>query len=374
MPSSSTEGAPPARRKWLFAALATLLGIAGYLIAAEIVFRFLPVASGLRSVPVDTANPVFHFEPNGTYTYSLTWRMDYVHRGRVNNAGFVNDQDYRKDDTTPLIAVVGDSFIEAQMVPYAETVQGRLAKALAGEFRVYSFAASGAPLSQYLIWSRHAVRDYGARAVVINVVVNDFDESHVAYAQSPGFWIYVPDASGALQLRLQPLRHGLIRTLARQSALARYLLINLRLGHYLQNEPWLHSLFFGRALAQDANADALRLERSYAVIDAFLRDLPRMVELPKDRVLLTVDGYRYPDLKGASEGAYFDRMRKALLERASAQGYEAIDLDPMFFARFRATGERFDFPTDPHWNGNGHAVAAEAVRGSRMLRVVRQEK
>ena len=109
MPSSSTEGAPaPAARKWSFAALATLLGIAGYLIAAEIVFRFLPVASGLRSVAVNAANPVFHFQPNGTYTYSLTWRMDYVQRGRVNNAGFVNDQDYRKDGA-PLIAVVGDS-------------------------------------------------------------------------------------------------------------------------------------------------------------------------------------------------------------------------------------------------------------------------
>ena len=373
MRSSSTEGAPvPAARMWAFAALAMLLGIAGFLIAAEIVFRFLPVASGLRSVAVNAANPVFHFEPNGTYTYSLTWRMDYVQRGRVNNAGFVNDQDYRKDGA-PLIAVVGDSFIEAQMVPYAETLQGRLAQSLGG-FRVYSFAASGAPLSQYLIWARHAVRDYGARAVVINVVVNDFDESHVAYAQSPGFWIYVPDDTGTLQLRLQPLHHGLMRMLARQSALARYLLINLRLGYYLQNEPWLQSLFFRRAFAQSPNADALRLERSSAVIDAFLRDLPRMVELPKDRILLIVDGYRDPDLKSASEGSYFDRMRKALLERANRQGYEAIDLDPIFLARHRATGERFDFPTDPHWNRNGHAVATEAVLGSRMLRAVREGK
>ena len=73
------------------------------------------------------------------------------------------------------------------MMPYAETVQGRLARALAGDFRVYSFAASGAPLSQYLVWARHAVRDYGARGVAINVVVNDFDESHVAYGGTPGF-------------------------------------------------------------------------------------------------------------------------------------------------------------------------------------------
>ena len=80
------------------------------------------------------------------------------------------------------------------------------------------------------------------------------------------------------------------------------------------------------------------------MIDAFLRDLPRMVELPKDRILLIVDGYRDPDLKSAGEGSYFDRMRKALLARANAQGYEAIILYPMFLARNRATGERFEFP------------------------------
>ena len=113
----------------------------------------------------------------------------------------VNDQDYVREGP-PLIAVIGDSFIEAQMVPYAETLQGRLAAALAGKFRVYSIAASGAPLSQYLVFAGHAVRDYGAGAAVINVVGNDFDESLAAYKLGPGFWLYAPDASGTLRLRL----------------------------------------------------------------------------------------------------------------------------------------------------------------------------
>ena len=66
------------------------------------------------------------------------------------------------------------------MVPYAQTLYGRLAEKLAGRFRVYSFGALGASLSQYLIWAGHAVREYGARAVVINLVGNDFDESYVS--------------------------------------------------------------------------------------------------------------------------------------------------------------------------------------------------
>ena len=69
-------------------------------------------------MPVDAADPVLHFTPNRPFTNSLGWNFHNVVHGRVNNAGFVNDQDYVRDGP-PLIAVIGDSFIEAQMVPYA---------------------------------------------------------------------------------------------------------------------------------------------------------------------------------------------------------------------------------------------------------------
>ena len=125
-----------------------------------------------------------------------------VNRGRVNNAGWVNDQDYRKDDATPLLAVVGDFFIEAQMVPYAETMQGAARQGARGAAPGLQLRRLGAPLSQYLIWARHAVRDYGARAVVINVVINDFDESHTTYRTAPASGCTPPDQNGDLQLRL----------------------------------------------------------------------------------------------------------------------------------------------------------------------------
>ena len=361
--------------QWLLASISILIGIFGFLVMAELTLNLLPVASGLRSLPVDAEHPVYHFEPNRSYVFSHGWRLQNVNRGRVNNAGWVNDQDYRKDDVTPLLAVVGDSFIEAQMVPYAETMQARLAKALEGQLRVYSFAGSGAPLSQYLIWARHAVHDYGARAVVINVVINDFDESHTTYRTAPGFWLYAPDQNGDLQLRLTPHRRGFLWTLAQKSALARYLLINLKIGPRIMATPWLTRIFIRPAQAEttDQATEDPRVRDSYAVIDSFLRDLPRMVELPRNRVLLTVDGFRYHGAAVASEGSYFDLMRRALLTKATAQGYEAIDLDTLFLAPPRAGNMRFDYPEDLHWNGAGHAVAAEAVLSSRMMRELRQQ-
>jgi hypothetical protein len=364
------------RRKDLMLSTASgVISLAVFLILCEIVLRFLPVSTGLRSVPVTAADPIFHFTANRSFVHSFGWNLELPNLGRVNNAGFVNDQDYRRDDPSPLLAVIGDSFIEAQQLPYAETMQGRLARALEGKMRVYSFAGSGAPLSQYLIWARHAVEGYAARAVVINVVINDFDESHIRYKTGPGFWLYMPDAEGRLRLRLVEHRPGWVIALARRSALARYLMINLKLHHYVFDINLLGQLIFGRpANAQPryadnpaAQANPTRVRDSLAAIDAFFRDLPRLVALPADRVLFTLDGFRYPHLAAESAGSYFDVMRQAFGTRAMTAGYEVIDLDPLFFSRHRQTRERFDFPQDLHWNGNGHAVAAGAVLSSKLL-------
>jgi hypothetical protein len=359
------------------ARLATAIGlplasVLFVLIAAEIALQFTPVASGLASQPVDAAHPVFRFTPDRPFVYSRGWDMHRVRHGRSNNAGWIDEQDYRRDDPTPLLAIVGDSYIEAQMVPYSDTMQARLRRSLAGRLRVYAFAGSGAPLSQYLIWAGHAVREYGARGVVINVVGNDFDESVCALKRSPGFWCYGEEADGQLRLRLIEHQPGLGTTLIRNSALARYLLINLQVMQQVWRMQGLVDWLFGTAAhAQFAGntatqADERRLLLSRAMLDAFFRDLPERVGLPRERVLFTLDGFRTPTDAAAGRGSYFDLMRRAFLAKAQALGYEAIDLDRLFMAPERA-GQRFDYPDDAHWSGSGHAVAAAAVASSQML-------
>ena len=129
--------------------LLTLGSVLTCLLVLEATLRFLPVSDSLRTQPVNAANPVYHFEPNRDVLRSQGWNFEMVNRVHVNNAGFVNDQDYVADDPRPLLAVVGDSYVEALNVPPSETLHARLARAAGGKARVYSFAASGAPLSQY---------------------------------------------------------------------------------------------------------------------------------------------------------------------------------------------------------------------------------
>ncbi len=360
-------------RDKLYAAISILIGITLALAIGEAVCRFLPVNDGLKAMPVNASAPVFHFTPNRNVTWSRDWNFSIVNRIHVNNAGYVNDQNYDARDPRPLLAVVGDSYVEAAMVPPHDTLQGRLSKALAPAARVYSFAASGAPLSQYLAWAREARKKWKAQALIIVVVGNDFDESLAIYKQGPGFHHYVAGANGALHLQRFDYEPSLLRLAVRKSALARYVLFNLQAHEHLPalaNElmsfvrPARADIFVGNT---SASTDADRLRWSKAAVLAFLHDLSAYAGWPPGSVLFVVDGVRYPSNNPAVAASYFVQMREFFIAAARRAGYEAIDMDPAFFAHYRATGERFEFPTDGHWNGLAHRLAAEAALHSALL-------
>ena len=336
------------------------------LVVAEAALRFFPVTSGLHALPVSKDSPVFRFSPNRDFIFSRDWSFNMINRGHVNNDGWVNNQDYRVTDYPPLVAVIGDSQVEAAMMPYPQTFHGLLAKLFEGKLRFYSFGASGAALSQYLVWARYAVSKFKARALVINVVGNDFDESRIEYISSLGFWYYAPGADGGLHLQLVEYHPGAMTALVRHSALLRYLALNLgAVFKFYAVMNWFRPHDDSNAGFTLANPSP-RIAASKAAVDAFLRDLGQ-IGLPAQCIAFTVDGFRYPDRVERDAGTFYDIMRRYFIERASTRGYEAIDLDPLFLARYQETAERFESPNDPHWNANGHRVAAEALRSSRLL-------
>jgi hypothetical protein len=343
---------------------------------AEVVLRFLPVSEGLRAMPVNEADPVFHFTPNRDLTWSHGWNFDIVNRVRVNNAGYVNDQSYEIDDASPLLAVVGDSYVEAAMVPYAETLQGRLAAIAGPDRRVYSFGAGGAPLSQYLAWAREARVKWKARALVVVVVGNDFDESLAMYKTGPGFHHFVEAADGSLKLTRFDYNPSLLRYAVQRSSLAKYLLVNLQAQEHLrQLFDHLRQLFDLKSSAQPAQvedhvgnvsaiASSQRVEQSKAAIRAFLTDVSAYAGWRADQVVFVIDGVRYPAMAAQLAGSYFGQMRSYFMTEAQHAGFEIIDMDPWFFARVKTGPAQFEFPGDGHWNGVAHGLAADAVARS----------
>ena len=377
-PAAVDGDAPPGlARTLVFATMAVTLSIIGCLTLAEVVLRFLPVATGLAALPVNAAHPVYRFDPDRPFVFSRDWNFSIVNHGRTNNDGFVNDEAYVKDDPRPLLAVIGDSYVEAAMVPNARTFYRRQAEALGTKGRVYSFGASGAPLSQYLVWARHAAKTYAPTGLVIVVVGNDFDESLLAYNHRPGLHVYARDVDQRLHLTRIDYVPSSLRLLARHSALARYLIFNLNalevagtLLDRLRPATPAHAATPDYVGNTAAAASPQRIRDSEAAVDAFLADLATMVPLPAERIAFLLDGARYASDVAFTEQSYFGHMRTYFMGQAARRGHEVIDLQPWFLARGRDGTARFEFPTDGHWNALGHEVAAQALAASRLYRTV----
>lgn len=359
----------------------SIMAIAGSFLACamilEIILRLLPVATGLWALPVNASQPIFRFTPNREFLFSRDWNFSIVNRGYINNDGFVNDEDYALHDSRPLLAVIGDSYVEAAMVPNDKTFYRRLAATLKQKGRIYSFGASGAPLSQYLAWTQYVIQKYRPSGVAILVIGNDFDESLRAYNQRPGLHVYDRGPDGRLRLTRTDYYPSPLRSLVRRSALGRYLVFNL--GAYDVAKQWAAQVGLispARAAAPHyvgntaASASAQRIHDSLEAVDAFFDNMANSVPLPAQNILFLVDGARYRSDIGPTEQSYFGAMRAYFMKQARSRRHEVIDLQPWFIDRNQDGNVRFEFPTDGHWNAIGHEVAAQALASSKIYQTI----
>ena len=324
-PLRTRETAPGWQRFMLVRVAVMMLSFLFTLLCLEILLRFLPVNEGLRTLPVNEANPVARFEPNRDSTWSQGWRFHMVNELHTNNFGFVSDQDYDPEATTPLLAVIGDSYVQASMLPWPRTSAGRLAAHLEEQARVYAFGVSGAPLSQYLVYAEYAHELFRPDVMVVMIAGNDFDESLRKYKRRAGFHYFVESADGDLELERIDFSIGPVRKMVRGSVLAMYLVGNLqiqaaprRLARALQGGD---EVFVG-STAFDANPE--RVSDSKRAVDAFLELLPSRAGLAPWSILLVVDGMRPhlydPSMLEQAKGSFVQVMRDYLIESASRAG------------------------------------------------------
>lgn len=359
----------------VFSLMAVLLGIVVPLIMIEIMLRFFPVSSATKTMVVDDQNPVVRFSPNHSFTYSKGWQFEIVNTGRINNYGFVNDQDYTSWTEEGPLVIVGDSYVEALMVPYEKTMQGRLAGLLKDKLKVYSIGISGSQLAQYLAFAQYSGTEFRPRAMVFVIIGNDFDESLLKYKEGPGLHFFEENGPDhELVLVRHDYHPSFWKRLLRRSAFVRYLWGTVGIGGMsdLVRQGFRREVQYVGNTA--ANVSEERLAESRRVVDRFFLELPQRAGLDKSRILFVVDAirpeiYSELDLQRAN-GSYFALMRQYFFEQAQRYGYEAIDMQPRLIARHRRDGVRFEYPIDAHWNALGHQEAAEAIASSHMLRAM----
>ena len=337
------------------------------LLVLETVLRVLPIDWKVPIFPPTADDPIQRYVPNASFVSSIGWNLSSVVRGRTNAQGWLSDYDYDAAASTPLLAVVGDSYMEGWGVPFSQSVTGRLQAALGTRARVFLFAQSGAPLSQYVAYARHACSVYRPDRLVVSVVANDFDESLYARRSQNGFFHLYQRPDDQFDLKLTPFSSpAVIQNLARHSALAVYLLRNVGINGLIRRMG-LHPIPPPTLVEyKSAEARSERLGDSMRVMDWFVDALPEAACLPPKSILLLIDAQR-PQIYGgdtvmkAAENNYFARMRVALMTAARAKGYVVVDMEPRFREAFAIDGKRFEFATDSHWNAHGHAIAAAAI-------------
>jgi hypothetical protein len=355
----------------MFCILSTFIGIAFPIIILEIILRFLPVNEATYRLPVNEYNPILRFYPNRNFIWSKGFNFKIINRVKTNNMGFVSNIDYNKYDTSPLIAIIGDSYVESIMVPFDKTVSGRLATHLYNAGRVYSFGISGAPLSQYLAYSEYVYNTFHPDGMVIVIVGNDFDESLKRYKSIPGYHYFVENSNAELVLERVDFSPNIAKILFRESALFRYIGINLELQGRIQYLRRIlerkdeKDLFSGNT---SSHADHTRIIYSKRVVDYFLKILPNMSNISPMQIAFVIDGirphiYDNKDLK-ASEGSFFDIMRHYFIESATIKGYEVIDMQTIMLDHYKKFGKRFEYPNDAHWNALGHELCFNAITRS----------
>ena len=394
-------------KSFLFGLIAVLIGLALVPLALELILRFLPVFSGM---PVNRDSAIYSFVPNTTIQRSMHWNMTGARKRQVNNMGYISDQRYELASSgaspKPLIAIIGDSYIEGMHVDYAQTTEANILKNCGTHARVYSFGAQFAPLSQYLSWASYVGETFAPKAMVVNIVGNDFDESLLSHQISsngggvPGmqFFDFSKTPPELVKLPFKP--EGLITRILRHSALAQYLVRNVGIVNlwkdYRQHlvTPQLSQLVSSnstlnaselsqnsstttpeaavenREPASDFVGNAKRsytsdkLDLSKRAVDEFLQRLPKLAKLPPKSIVLSVDAER-PQIytsKGRQDlDSFFSVMRAYFLKQARAQGFEVVDLRPVMISQFDRTGERFEFVDDNHWNAVGHRLLASQL-------------
>ena len=336
-------------------------------VCGELFFRFVLPASQMPWGYYDSGERIARFEQGqGSGTYTIGRFASQRGRWRINNMGWNSDIDYQAGSVRPrpLIAVIGDSYIEALQVDTTASIVSVLRRKLRGQYDVYGFGKSGAPLSQYLQMTRYVTKRFNPSVIVVNVVHNDFDESLTSVRQYP-YFLGVDMSSGRpteSTLSDRPISVKRRTKIVFSSAIVRYLWTNLGLGGGLTERTSVGA----NKRTETAAAAALgsmptgpeRLDIDKAVdylVAAFVQ------ENRERQLVFMIDAPRKDIYAGTLSESSVLWMNQELKDVCRRHGCRVIDLTEPFAAKYQRDHERLSGDEDYHWNVEGHRYAADVL-------------
>ena len=360
-------------RQWLLRITAVTIGLGGLFIVLEILLRFLPLSESPGLMPVDVNNPVPRYKPSREHTFSRDWNFSIVTRKKTNRAGFYSDFEYERDRQrqASLVAVIGDSYVEALQVQNPETFHGIVGESMTDEVLVYAFGSSGCSLSTYLKYAEWVRGQYKPDYYIFCIVGNDYDESFQEYKSNGGSLTFFPEETGApgmadLETVYYHPERSLLTSILRHSAVARYLVYNCEVD--------FRRIEFNVTSGGNREViDPKRVRLGREAIAHFIRLLPEATGVRTGNIVLILDAERaniYEPSPRDTGRSYYSQMKHKLVEAAVSTDIHLIDMEEPFANHFRENRQKFEFPTDGHWNELGHSLVAKEILASEFWRQI----
>jgi hypothetical protein len=330
-----------------------LLGVLGFLLASEALLRLLPVYSATDSgYHVDPL--VLNYPAHHEWQVSTGWALYNPQRMRANNAGFAAEHDFVPDPQA--VALVGDSYVEASMLPMAQRPAAQLEQALGGQRRVYAMGGPGSSLLDYAERIRLAHERWGVRDFVVLLERGDVRQ---ALCGSGNVHARCLDRR-TLEPRteLQPPASTLKRWL-RHSALMQYLNSQLKVDFQrlpAQAFPELLPAPSGGGGTGPAWPPGGPKGVAEAVARAFFERIGPHVT---GRLVLVADS----DRKRLERGEEPDLPDRAhFIQLARAAGITVVDAEPMLRQHYQRSSLSLNVgPYDAHLNALGVKMLTQAA-------------
>ena len=357
----------------------------------ELFFRFAVPGSSLPFTEWEPPHWIRLHDPhrNLTGTYSFGRLAEVRGRWRVNNAGWVSTVDYLplSERRKPLVAILGDSFVEAVQTDVDDRFDSVLLSRPGRAYDVYALGVGGCTLSHNIPLSRYAQERFRPDVVVVVVTRTSLRESMAELRRLPlSYQIRRLVDGGFEELpNVPPQRQNpFFRSVSAMSALLKYLRFNARveLAGLVPGMPAVVAAAPAQAAQPDvapAQPEVAPAQPEVAPAGSSTPDLreQRARQMADLRTAAVYIVRRIREENAGSEVAFVmdaDKsliypggrswdpgVREAVAYGCAQNGVPLVDLQQPFQESYASDGEVLDLVIDRHWNEKAHRVVAEAL-------------
>jgi hypothetical protein len=280
------------------------------------------------------------------FTAATGWDLKNAQHNCANNFGFLADRDFVYDPHA--IALIGDSFVEANMLPAQQRLGAQLQAKLPGQ-AVYAMGGPGSNLLDYAERAKFAAEHFGIRTFVFVLERGDVKQAICGSGNIHGPCLDARTLQPRTETQAPP---NTPKRILRESALAQYVFSQIRFE-------------FSKMLAKppreavDKNTVTNRAVPSSVSEQIIENFLGQLATIKNGRYMILIDADReHPSAMVDSDPEDLNGLRRA----AAEMKVDVIDPTPAFFKFVADSGTILEVgPYDHHWNGNAIRILADLI-------------